>query len=494
MSTSQPKSRALDSQLKATGWASSRHRTAIGRSDLSMPLRQCLRDGVIDDQTSVLDYGCGRGQDVRRLQHMGIAAVGWDPFFAPDTALEQRDVVTLTYVLNVIENPAERRLALARAWSLSTKTLAVTCRLKWEQSTLNGREHGDGVVTSRETFQHLYTTNELRQLVEEVTGTRCISPVPGMVYAFRRNEDKLTYLARRTVADFDWAQTTDYATALAEVVAFTESRGRVPIFEELPKELLPLLGRLSRSTLIQAVGKAADPEKVAAASRRATLDTLLYLGTSIFNGRAPLSDLPLSIQADIKTCFQNYREACARADRLLAKIRDDTYIRGAMRNSPGKLTATALYVHQRAVQRMPVVLRLYEHCGYVAAGRPANWNILKLDHRGRRVSWSYYPDFDTDPHPRLDSTYGVDMTTMDAGFQVFRDRTNRPLLHRKEEFLAPDDPEVPKYRRLTAAEVRVGLYENPTHIGLEEGWGAELKRCGVALKGHRLTRARKETD
>lgn len=488
MSTSQPKSRAVASQLKATGWASSRHRTAIGRSDLSMPLRQCLRDAVIDDQTSVLDYGCGRGQDVRRLQHMGIAAVGWDPFFAPDTPLEQRDVVTLTYVLNVIENPAERKRALARAWSLSTKALAVTCRLKWEQSTLNGREHGDGVVTSRETFQHLYTTNELRQLVEEVTGMRCISPVPGMVYAFRRNEEKLTYLARRTVADFDWSQTTDYATALAEVVAFTESRGRVPIFEELPQELLPLLGKLSRSTLLQAVGKAADPEKVATATRRATLDTLLYLGTSIFNGRAPLSDLPLSIQADIKNCFQSYREACARADRLLAKIRDDTYIRGAMRNSTGKLTATALYVHRRAMEGMPVVLRLYEHCGFVAAGRPANWNMLKLDHRGRRVSWSYYPDFDTDPHPRLDSTYGVEMSSFEANFQTFRDRKNRPLLHRKEEFLAADDPHVPKYRRLTSAEIRAGLYSHPNIIGLEEGWNSELERCGVDLKGHRLVR------
>jgi hypothetical protein len=80
------------------------------------------------------------------------------------------------------------------------------------------------------------------------------------------------------------------------------------------------------------------------------------------------------------------------------------------------------------------------------------------------------------------------MTTLEANFQSFRGRANRPLLHRKEEFLAPDDPAVPKYRRLTASEVRAGLYENPTQIGLEEGWAAELERCGVALKGHRVVR------
>lgn len=473
-------------------WTSSRHRTAIGRGDLSMPLRQCLKDGVIHQATSVLDYGCGRGQDVARLQQMRVMAHGWDPFFAPDTPLAGHDVVTLTYVLNVIEDPSERRETLARAWSFASKTLAVSCRLKWEQSSLRGQEHGDGVVTSRETFQHLYAPRELRQLIEQVTGTRCVSPVPGVVYAFRSNEDRLAYLARGTVADFDWKQSSDYASALAEVIGFTESRGRPPLFDEIPHHLLPLLGKISRPVLLQTIQKGADPDRVADGVRRATLDTLLYLGTSIFNGRAAFTDLPAGIQADIKRCFRSYREACARADRLLAKIRDDTYIRGAMRNSPGKLTATALYVHRRAIGGMPVVLRLYEHCGFVAAGRPANWNILKLDHRGRRVSWSHYPDFDTDPHPRLDSTYGVDMTSLEANFQVFRDRANRPLLHRKEEFLTPDDPDVPKYRRLTAAEVRAGLYENPAQIGLEEGWAAELKRCGVAFKGHRLSRARSD--
>jgi DNA phosphorothioation-associated putative methyltransferase len=471
-----------------TEWNSFRHRTAIGRADLSGPVRQCLNSGVITQETSVLDYGCGRGQDVKRLRQMGLQADGWDPYFAPDTPLSECDVVTLTYVLNVIENPMERRETLSRAWGLAKNTLAVTCRLKWEQNAVRGEAQGDGVFTSRETFQHLYSTSELRQLVEDVTGTKCVSPTPGMVYAFRRVEDRLTYLARDTIPEFDWAESTDYASALAEVIAFAESRGRPPLFEEIPQHLVPLLGKISRHALLQAIQKGAAPDLVANGTRRATLDSLLYLGTSIFNGRPAFSDLPLGIQADIKHCFKTYREACARADRLLAKIRDDTYIRGAMRNSPGKLTATALYVHRRAVDKIPVVLRLYEHCGSVAAGRPSQWNILKLDHRGRRISWSWYPDFDADPHPRLDSSYSVEMGSLESSLQVFRDRANRPLLHRKEEFLASDDPMVPKYRRLTSAEVRAGLYANPTIIGLEEGWAGELRRCGVALKGHRVVK------
>jgi DNA phosphorothioation-associated putative methyltransferase len=135
---------------------------------------------------------------------------------------------------------------------------------------------------------------------------------------------------------------------------------------------------------------------------------------------------------------------------------------------------------------MPVVLRLYEHCASIAAGRPADWTVAKLRHQGRGVSWLDYPDFDTDPHPRLHSSYTVDLKTLKSSFLSYADSTNRPLLHRKHEFLAPDDPDVPKYRRLTDAELKAGLYEQPHLIGTEDGWQEALDRCGRILRGHRL--------
>lgn len=467
-------------------WAVAREKTAIGRGDLSMPVRQALRDGLIKVETSLLDYGCGRGQDVARLRKMNLDAHGWDPHFAPDSPLLPKDIVLLNYVLNVIEDPAERREAVTKAWGLAKKAMVVSCRLQWERSAVRGTSIADGIVTSRNTFQHFFAPREIRDLVESVTESKCISPTPGVVYAFRRDEDRFAYLARGAIAEYDWTATDDYTSAVAEVIAFAESRGRPPLFEEIPVDLLPQLGKLSRRSLLELVSKGASRERVADGFRRATLDALLYLGTSIFSGRPSLSDLPLGVQADVKHCFKSYREACARADRLLSKIKEDKYIRGAMQNSPGKMTASAFYVHRRAVDKIAVVLRLYEHCGFVAAGRPAGWNILKLDHRGRRVSWSAYPEFDSDPHPVLDWTYGVDMTSLAGSFQSFKERANRPILHRKEEFLDPGDPDVPKYQRLTAAEVRAGLYQNPTVIGLESGWASELERCGVVLNGHRL--------
>lgn len=474
-------------------WTSERQRTAMGRTGLSMPLRRMLVDGLLGRDQSVFDYGCGRGQDVQTLKQLSIPASGWDPYFQPDSPLIDSDVVMLTYVLNVIENAEERRTTLERAWALASSVLVVSCRLEWERNAVAGDDFGDGVITSRNTFQHFYGSKELRQFVEQVTGGYCIAPAPGIVYVFRREDAKLAYLARGAFSDFEWAVDHDRVSALREVVQFTERRGRPPTFEEVPESVRPLLAATSQSSLRRLIMEGADKALVAEGERRTTLDTLLFLGTSIFIGRPRMIDLPPSVQADIKHCFETYRAACARADRLLLKIRDDTYVRGAMSNSVGKMTASALYVHERAVPQMPVVLKLYEHCGFVAAGRPQDWNILRLDHRGRRVSWSSYPAFDSDPHPTLDWTYGVDLQTMDSKRQEFGSRSNRPLLHRKEEFLATDDSQVAKLRRLTAAEVKAGLYQNPTRIGLEDGWRAELNRCGVLLKGHRLIKAKNFT-
>jgi DNA phosphorothioation-associated putative methyltransferase len=454
-----------------------------------VPARQALSDGVLIRDRPVLDYGAGRGLDVRRLNSMGFGATAWDPYFDHGSdRVSPSPVVLLLYVLNVIERSGERVSTLRAAWDLTTSTLVVSARLTWDARRVSGEQYEDGVVTSRGTFQHLYTTQELRGLVEEVTGARCFVAAPGIVYAFREDSDRMAVIARRTLPTVDWAASQTAGEALAAVVGFLENYGRTPVFEELPPDYIDLLATLPWSQVQRHARAAAQPEAVASGARRSTLNTLLFLGIEVFNGRTRMSALPLTLQENIRRFFASYREACARADRLLLKLRDDTYLRGAMRNSVGKLTPSALYVHRDAMDRMPVVLRLYEHCGSVAAGRPARFELVKLTHEGRNVSWLGYPDFDSDPHPRTAWSYQVDLRTLDTSFTSYEGRENRPLLHRKEEFLDPADPRYAKFSRLTASERRAGLYRNPHLIGTEAGWQAELERCQVELRGHRLVR------
>ena len=93
-----------------------RHKTAIVRDRLSAPMQALYRFGLIADTTTVLDYGCGQGDDVRTLTAAGLDAVGWDPHHCPDDdALKPADIVNLGFVLNVIEEPAERAV-LSRSW------------------------------------------------------------------------------------------------------------------------------------------------------------------------------------------------------------------------------------------------------------------------------------------------------------------------------------------------------------------------------------------
>lgn len=454
-----------------------------------MPARLAEEDGVFDYCLSILDYGSGRGQDVERLEAKGRTAKGWDPYFDADRAPAPADAVLLTYVLNVIENSRERDETLKRAWELTRRVLVVSSRLTWDADRVRGNEYDDGVVTSRGTFQHLYRPAELRSLVMSTTGVRCVAAAPGVVYAFKDDRDRLSFLARRTLPGFQWTDVVGADEALTAVTKFAEDTGRVPIFEELPTQCVQALGKLSLQELTRLVKATADPGRVSEGAKQSTLNTLLYLGIELFNGRGPYGSLPLHVKANIRRFFKSYKEACRRADRLLFKLRDDTYLRGAMRNSAGKMTPSALYIHRRAAASMPVVLRLYEHCGAIAAGRPTDYTLLKLHHDKRAVSWLGYAQFDSDPHPRTDWSYQVTFPEMDSSYTNYTSRSNRPLLHRKEEFLAPDDPDRPKYERLTRAEVEAGLYANPSIIGTEKGWESELARCGVALRGHRLVRA-----
>jgi DNA phosphorothioation-associated putative methyltransferase len=85
-----------------------RHKTAIRRTGFSLPVRCLLRDGVLDTSHTLFDYGCGRGQDLEFLTEMQFSCAGWDPVHRPEGMPTPSDVVNLSYVINIIENPAER--------------------------------------------------------------------------------------------------------------------------------------------------------------------------------------------------------------------------------------------------------------------------------------------------------------------------------------------------------------------------------------------------
>lgn len=476
-----------------------RHKTAIERTELSRPMRLGLEDGIISQQTRVFDYGCGRGGDMRRLQERGIACEGWDPVHRPEGQREPAEVVNLGYVVNVIESPGERAEVLRAAWALAQKVLIVSARLEVEAHYQSGACHQDGFVTRLGTFQKLYQQEELRHWIETTLEVPSAPAGPGVFYVFREESDRQAFLASRYQRQgvVPRVRRSDelferHKELLQPLLDFLGRHGRLPQAEELgegARGLLEVFGSIARAYRV--VRAVVDESQWEAVEQQRTEDLLIYLALSRFTRRPRLSELPLALQLDMRAFFTSYSAACELADAWLLLAGEAAHVDKLCQQAPvGKCTPSALYVHASALPRLPPVLRLYEGCARAFLGTVEGANVIKL-HRGTpQVSYLVYPDFDTDPHPCLHASVLVALQTFRIDMRDYGRSSNPPLLHRKEEFVAEDYPLREKFARLTAQEERHGLYAAPERIGTRAGWEQVLRERGVALRGHRVIRAK----
>ncbi|MEG8181224.1 DNA phosphorothioation-associated putative methyltransferase [Nocardia terpenica] len=478
-----------------------RHKTAMTRSALSRPMATAAGDGLLERSSSIFDYGCGRGDDIRHLRAIGYEIDGWDPSHRPRTEKHVADVVNLGYVVNVIERPSERADTLRTAWSLAGSLLIVSARLTWDARDLVGRPMGDGLVTRVGTFQKFYEQAELAEWIEQILGVQPHAAAPGIFYVFRDPAAAQRFLASRVytyrprVRIDPHVQYKANRETLAPLFDFMCAHARPPRARELPdqsvvaiQEAFGSLGRAQR--LIRQVTEDNYWDQVTV-QRRAEL--MIYVALSRFGRRPRFSQLDAPLAADIRQLFGTYREACLQADRLLLACGDPAMLYVNARGSRiGKQTPSALYVHRTAMAEMAPVLQVYEGCARVLAGTVEHANIIKLSVTEPQVSYLDYPYFDRDPHPTLRTALTVNLRKLTVEWRDYSRSDNPPLLHRKEEFLGADHPRRPIYERLTRSEVRAGLYEHPERIGTLRGWQATLAAAGASLRGHRLVRAREQ--
>lgn len=472
-----------------------RGRTALGRTALSRPVARALDDGLITETTTVFDYGCGRGGDLRRLKRLGVTCSGYDLNHRPNAALKHAHLVNLGFVVNVIEDPAERDRTLRKAWSLAEHVLVVAARLQSETRDLDGATHGDGLVTSTGTFQKLYTQQELRGWIEQTLQRSAVAAAPGIFYVFREPALEQALLARRVRRTgvrprVSQALFEQHEELLRRLMAFYDERGR-----------LPRAGETSDYALLRE--EFGSPRAAFAVIRRLTgdepwdrvrdaraSDLLVYLALARFGRRARPSELPDDLRFDIRDLFGSHKAACEQADRLLFAIADADRVAEACRVARvGKKLPTALYVHVDALGELAPVLRVIEGAARALIGQVDEATLVKIHTDQPAVSYLDYPDFDTDPHPALRSGYIVRLDSLRADYRDYSHHSNPPILHRKEAFVATDDPRRVRFERLTRQEVRAGLYEEPDRIGRRLSWEKLLESHGLRYEGHRLRRA-----
>lgn len=480
---------------------------AIKRPEMSRPIRLAFETRVIEQDDTVLDYGCGHGEDLRGLEGNGIEAFGWDPVHIPEGELREAAIVNLSYVINVIESPAERREVLRAAWGYARKALVVAVRTDNEARTLSAATpRGDGWVTSKGTFQRFYGQAEARDWLDETLGVKTVPLSVGVFVAFKNEAAAQAWLdvrqrerrqalrlrretgPRETKRDRDYAE---HAELLAPLETFLADRGRLPDVDECSwtQPLLEVFGSLARAFQVVRHGASEAFWESGAAARGDELR--VRFGLARIRKRPKFFELPRNVQRDVKALFGSYKNACEQADALLFSAGDLAAVTAAAKEAPvGKLTPEALYVHTDFRDTLPVVLQVYVGCAETLVGNVVDVDIVKLHLDKHRISFLSYPNFDKDPHPALAESWVVNLRPLDVAPRDYRERANPPVLHRKELFVGDDYPLAEKFARLTAQKDRHGLLDEPQRIGTRQAWEARLAEAGWTLRGHRLVRAR----
>ena len=126
--------------------------------------------------------------------------------FRREAAKREADLVNLGYVLNVIEDPAERIEALVDAYRHAKRVLVVSAMISETVETGRCAQFGDGVLTRRNTFQKYFEQQELQQYIEDALETSAVPVGLGVFYVFRDAAEQQDFLSARSRRAIDWTQ------------------------------------------------------------------------------------------------------------------------------------------------------------------------------------------------------------------------------------------------------------------------------------------------
>ena len=474
-----------------------RHRTAIQRNQLSRPVLVTLRDGLLSADRSFFDYGCGRGQDLEYLREMGIQASGWDPAHAPDEPKKNADVVNLGYVINVVEDPNERKQALLDAFSLCKGLLVVSAMVGFKERALrNSRSHNDGVVTQRGTFQRYFEQAELGDYISSALKRDAYPAAQGVFYVFASENLERDY-CNALANEESTPESSEKVGAirveesdLKEISAEVFRLRRLPLPSELPKQGV-VLGLLASSDdwLQHLSNVLTQPERDGIRQERRA-ETLRAIALSFYSpeGGARMSDLTLTQRADVRMVFGSMARAQTEVERDLKRLLNPARLERECRDwKLGKLTPSALYLHVSLESELPEQLKLLLDCAQFLAGDQLNGseNILKLNFKKPGVSFAQYPDFDAEPHPSLRRAVRADFASSSVAVRDYGQSKSPPILHRKELFVSPEHESFESWLAFTREEESLGLLGR-RDIGTFGGWCRLLASKGIKIDGCKL--------
>ena len=491
-----------------------RHRTAISRPQLSAPLQAAARHGYLDGSRSVFDYGCGRGNDIAILETAGIKVSGWDPHYRPATELKNAEVVNLGYVLNVIEDDEERREVLFDAVRLTEQVLIVSVITPQADELSRHREYSDGVITERGTFQRYFLQEEIKDLIEGVTGQEALTVGPGIFFVFVDKVEEQRFLAnrRRKKHDInhllslkppvpgaktwaDWVAFDSHKDTLAKLWELMLALGRLPVADELPDDVSTYidveLGSVRRAAQLAQIGF--DPASFNTARLSRINDLSVYFALNLFNRRQPYTQLPRELQRDVNVFFQSYSVAQDSGRALLFSVGDADVIHKACLESfergVGFLDGShSLQVHSDLVEELPPQLRTYVGCAEKLYGDVGQSDIVKIHIRSGKVTFLEYESFEKSALPRLLHRVKVNLREQEVDYFSYRDSGQPQLLYQKSKYMSKEQPGFESQRRFDQRLIKLGLFEFGGFGPRSDEFFEGLQAAGLRVKGRSIVK------
>ena len=436
----QPLTEKPISKIQATSFNGKveRHKTAINRNQLSQPMQVLARHNYLNGEYSVLDYGCGKGDDLRELEAYGINVTGWDPVHRPDVKYVQHDLVNLGFVLNVIEDREERTQTLLNAWKNADKAIVIAVMVAGERFINQFKPYKDGIITSRNTFQKYYSQGEIRYYIESTLDEKAIAIGQGIFLVFKDKIDEQTFLSERQHIKRDWKQKTQRELALkpkkihkdvidknselfSDYWETTLELGRIPANNEFEfsEQIRRLCGSHNKAHLALLKHFGDDVYQESHTKRKE--DLLVYFALSMFERRKPQSKMPESLKRDIKAFFPSYQQALEQSKELLFSVGNPITIDNACKVAYEQLNCGhmeqghSFIFHKQYLGELPAELRIYIACATQLYGDIDEFELVKAHIRSGKVSLMRYDDWSKN-EPLLLERVKIKLRELDIDF------------------------------------------------------------------------------
>jgi DNA phosphorothioation-associated putative methyltransferase len=437
-----------------------REKTAIVRYELSAPIKILAKNGFLEGQFSIFDYGCGRGDDLRELEAHGLDVLGWDPNFLPDADRVKSDLVNIGFVINVIEERNERTEAIHGAWELSEKLLVVSAMLANEKYLAQFTPYKDGIITSRNTFQKYYTQSELKLFIELALDEQAIAVAPGIYFVFKDKVLEQEFLQNRHRRQHSWEHKTQPVVSNKAEEQLLISQN-IDMFDEFWKLCL-LLGRCPSideftecDALLEITGTTKKAYRLAkqyygtgeldVARQMRLEDLLVYFAVGLFGKRETYQNLPPQTKRDIKEFFDTNKNAKTQATELLFQIAEIDKIEEECLSANEYLPASvldtefgrphSLTFHKKFMDLLSPLLRVYVCSALQLYGELDDIQLIKVHITSGKLTLLGYEDFETAKQPRLKERVKIKMAEQDVDFFDYLEISENTSLLNKYSFI-----------------------------------------------------------